>query len=84
MSKSGPLCLASNVAGKIEKTQVKSADRKLVLSLSHSHLSHFLSGFVLIYDLLLNYTVLKCRYEKYYVGGDDEERKANYTNMVQP
>ncbi|XP_061954822.1 cycloartenol-C-24-methyltransferase-like isoform X1 [Populus nigra] len=49
MSNSGAFYLASNVGGKIEKTQVKSAVKK---------------------------------YEKYHVGGDDEERKANYTDMV--
>lgn len=84
MSNSGAFYLASNVGGKIEKTQVKSAVKKQVLSLSHLLLSHFRSGFVLFYDLLLNYIVLKCRYEKYHVGGDDEERKANYTDMVRP
>ncbi|KAL3569189.1 hypothetical protein D5086_029079 [Populus alba] len=82
MSNSGAFYLASNVGGKIEKTQVKSAVKKQVLSLSHLLLSHCRSGFVLFYDLLLNYIVLKCRYEKYHVGGDDEERKANYTDMV--
>jgi hypothetical protein len=81
-SNSGAFYLASNVGGKIEKTQVKSAVK--ILSLSHLLLSHFLSGFVMFYDLLLNYIVLKCRYEKYHVGGDDEERKANYTDMVRP
>ncbi|KAG6744851.1 hypothetical protein POTOM_051491 [Populus tomentosa] len=81
MSNSGAFYQASNVGGKIEKTQVKSAVKKQVLSLSHLLLSHFRSGFVLFYDLLLNYIVLKCSYEKYHVGGDDEERKANYTDM---
>lgn len=84
MSNCGAFYLASNVGGKIEKTQVKSAVKKQVLSLSHLLLSHFLSGFVMFYDLLLNYIVLKCRYEKYHVGGDDEEREANYTDMVRP
>eukprot|EP00258_Populus_trichocarpa_P026863 XP_024442882.1 cycloartenol-C-24-methyltransferase isoform X2 [Populus trichocarpa] len=49
MSNCGAFYLASNVGGKIEKTQVKSAVKK---------------------------------YEKYHVGGDDEEREANYTDMV--
>ncbi|KAL9321755.1 hypothetical protein ACSQ67_009808 [Phaseolus vulgaris] len=69
--------LASNLGGKIEKTEVLSAvDKYTRFSLlAFNFFSVKLGGCIVISD---------SEYEKYHVcyGGEEEERKANYTDMV--
>ncbi|KAH0888167.1 hypothetical protein HID58_050596, partial [Brassica napus] len=69
MSKSGAMDLASNLGGKIDKSDVLAAVEKYVCSLS-------IVNFHLSEDVEM--------YEQYHEfhGGDEEERKANYTDMV--
>ncbi|KAJ6670856.1 METHYLTRANSFERASE [Salix viminalis] len=71
MSKAGALNLASGLGGKIDKSDVLSAVENLKFDFSAG----------VIYR---NFLEILMRYEKYHVcyGGDEEERKANYTDMV--